>query len=68
MCELVGRRMQKMGTMASANAWNELGRHLESLGDCDIPKFIDLITAMRAFTIRYSAIAKKLERDGYEIY
>lgn len=67
MCELVGRRMKALGSMAAANAWYELGSHVESLGDRDIPKFIDLITAMRAYTIRYQGIASTLKAKGWEI-
>ncbi len=67
MCELVGRRMSKLGMMAAANAWYDLGVYVESLADKDIPKFVDLITAMRAFTIRSQGMAANLEAKGWKL-
>lgn len=50
-CYFVGRRAGKLHPVRAAIAWEALARRLEALGDQDIPKFKDLLTAIRQSTI-----------------
>lgn len=50
-CFFVGLRAAKLNPSLAAVAWNTLARRLEALGDKDVPKFIDLLAAVRAATI-----------------
>jgi len=50
-CELVGRRAGLLNDGQAATAWKLLALQLESMGDMDIPKFRDLLKAIRGATI-----------------
>lgn len=51
MCHFVGKRAGMLTPGQSAKAWYFLGRHVEAMGEMDIPKFLDLIATIRAATI-----------------
>lgn len=51
-CLLVGRRAGRLSPGEAATAWARLAEGLEAMGDLDIPKFVDILTAVRAATIR----------------
>ena len=46
-----GARAARLSTDESARAWQALAAHLEALGDADLPKFKDLLAAIRAATL-----------------
>lgn len=48
----VGIRASKLSPEQAHEAWQSLARQLEQMGDKDIPKFWDLLAAIRAATIR----------------
>jgi hypothetical protein len=50
LCGAVARRMSKLDARQAAWAWHELSIHIEQLELKDIPKFWDLLFAMRACT------------------
>lgn len=50
-CYAVGRRARTLSRMQSAAAWQDLADHIENLSEKDIPKFRDLLHAIRAATI-----------------
>jgi hypothetical protein len=50
-CYLVGRRAEWLSPMHAAQAWWKLSRELQELGEKDVPKFNDLLTAIRRITI-----------------
>jgi hypothetical protein len=61
----VGRRMQRLADARAAAAWRFAGRELERMGDeVDVPKFMHLITTLRAATIGARTLA---EREGLKI-
>lgn len=47
-CYVVGRRASKIEGRRAAKAWESLARQLEAMGDKDVPKFYDLLVAIRA--------------------
>lgn len=51
MCYFIGLRAGKLTTAQAAQAWSFLSRHLDRLGERDVPKFIDLLAGIRAATI-----------------
>ncbi len=51
LCYLVGRRAARLSFTQSAKAWQSLARSLEGLSDKDIPKFHDVMDAVRVATI-----------------
>lgn len=50
--EMVGRRAQRLTPAQAAEAWYFLADKLERLGEMDIPKFLDVLVAVRVSTIR----------------
>ena len=50
-CYVVGRRAQTLNATEAALAWKALGIQIEDLGKKDMPKYFDLIRAVRAATI-----------------
>ena len=50
-CYAIGEKMLELNASQAAAAWASLGRHLVSLGDRDIPKFMDMITGINAATM-----------------
>lgn len=50
-CYAVGVRAHRLRPNQAAEAWYFLATRLEALGDKDIPKFWDLLAAIRAGTI-----------------
>ncbi len=51
LCFFIGRRANNLTPPQAAEAWFRLARHLESLGERDLPKFHDLAAGIRAATI-----------------
>jgi hypothetical protein len=51
LCYVVGRRANKLTTDEAAVAWFFLARHLERLGERDIPKFKDVLAGIRTGTL-----------------
>lgn len=51
LCFLCGSRAAFLSRHEAATAWLTLARDLETLSERDLPKFRDLITAIRAATI-----------------
>jgi hypothetical protein len=45
---LLGRRAAKLTNNQAVYAWLQLANQLEGLGDKDVPKFHDLVVAIRA--------------------
>jgi hypothetical protein len=56
LCDLVGQRAARLSDRQSINAWRELAREIERLGDvagpARTPKFRDLLAAIRLATIK----------------
>ena len=50
-CYLVGRRALTLNPDEAALAWKALASQLEEMGKRDMPKYADLIRAVRASTI-----------------
>lgn len=50
-CYFVGLRAAKLSPLQAARAWAHLAARLESLGKTDLPKFRDLLNAIRDATI-----------------
>jgi hypothetical protein len=50
-CYLVGRRARTCNIAQCVAAWLDLSQRVEKMGDMDIPKFRDLIRAVRLATI-----------------
>jgi hypothetical protein len=46
-CLLVGNRGQHLNERQAAEAWYRLCRYLWDMGERDVPKYNDLITAIR---------------------
>lgn len=50
-CGLIGERASRLSDRQSASAWQHLANHLQNdLCEKDIPKFADLLTAIRTAT------------------
>lgn len=50
-CYFVGRRARTCSIAQSAAAWLNLATRLEEMGEKDLPKFCDLLSAIRRATI-----------------
>lgn len=50
-CYLIGRRAAKLNDEQAAKAWKFLASRLDKLGDKDVPKFTDLLVAIRMATL-----------------
>lgn len=51
-CYLAGKRGSLLTKTEAARAWFILAEQIEGYGDIDVPKFRDVITAIRSATIR----------------
>lgn len=51
MCFFVGRRAGMLKPDRAARAWALLAQRLEAMGDMDVPKFLDVMVAIRASAI-----------------
>ena len=51
-CALVGTRGRLLSDYSAADAWQTLCVKLEALGEKDVPKFEDLLQAIRWATIQ----------------
>lgn len=51
-CYLAGQRMAKLRTFQGEMAWFILAQALEGMGEKDMPKFNDLLEAIRAATLK----------------
>lgn len=51
MCYFVGKRGQMLRPERAAVAWRILSRRVEAMGEMDIPKFIDLLAAIRSAAV-----------------
>jgi hypothetical protein len=51
LCDLVGQRAAQLSDRQATAAWRSLARDMEQLGEKDVPKFRDVIRAIRAATI-----------------
>lgn len=63
MCYSVGRRAAQLKPHEAAAAWHDMAAKIESLGDADIPKFKDIIAAVRHANIfgkKSGAVSDKL--------
>lgn len=50
-CYLVGRRARTCSIAQAAAAWTDLSARIEAMGDLDIPKFRDVLYAIRKATL-----------------
>lgn len=57
-CYWAGQRAALLQDRQAVKAWRELARSLEALGDSDVPKFGDLLSA-----IRFATFAGKRKAD-----
>ena len=57
-CYLVGRRAKRLEPPQAAIAWDELATLVENFGDRDMPKFDDLLKAIRTATIEGAQVPK----------
>lgn len=51
MCYFIALRAGKLTPPQAAEAWYFLSRHLDRLGERDVPKFLDLLAGVRAATL-----------------
>lgn len=56
-CYLVGKRAGKLAPAEAAAAWQLLAGFIEDMGERDIPKFNDLLTAVRKANIEAKSVA-----------
>jgi len=59
-CWLNGRRAYLLKQEQAAHAWQALAEGLAALGDKDVPRFDDLMAAIRRATVR----GKHLKRES----
>lgn len=57
-CHLVGVRAERLNAIQSGYAWNVLAGLLQAMGERDVPKFDDVMSAIRAATIEGASLAK----------
>ena len=50
-CDLIGRRASLLTPPQAAQAWFRLAEKVELMGEMDVPKFNDLLIAIRVATI-----------------
>jgi len=51
-CYVFGRRAAKLTPPQAVEAWYALSEKVEAMGEMDVPKFNDLLIAMRVATVR----------------
>jgi hypothetical protein len=51
MCDFVSRRGQRLDPEQSSRAWQELMTRMEQLAETDMPKFKNLLLAIRSSTL-----------------
>lgn len=60
-CWLVGRRAKKINqAIVAAQAWATLAEKIEDMGDMDMPKFNDLLNAVRQSHLHAVKLANKV--------
>ncbi len=60
-CYLFGRRAVRLTPPQAAEAWYALAEKVVEMGEMDVPKFNDLLIAVRVATVR--AITRERERS-----
>lgn len=50
-CYLIGRRAQRLSPAQAADAWQRLAEKVEGFSLHDVPKFADLLSAVREATV-----------------
>lgn len=50
-CYSIGRRASLLTPTQCVEAWLILAKRLEAIGELDVPKYLDVITTIRAATI-----------------
>lgn len=58
-CYLIGRRANTLTMGQADHAWRILASKLENMGDMDVPKFNDLLIAIRVATVLSKRLAKR---------
>lgn len=51
MCHFVGLRASRLTPPQAAEAWYAMSERVESMWNMDVPKFLDLLVAIRSATI-----------------
>lgn len=52
LCHITGGRAQKLKPCEAESAWYSLADKLQDMGEKDVPKFADLLSAIRTATIK----------------
>jgi hypothetical protein len=52
MCYVIGKRAALLKPAQAALAWASLSEQIEAMGSLDIPKFINVLSAIRTATIK----------------
>ena len=63
-CYLVGRRAHALTPSQAATAWAYLAGQLEEMGEIDVPKFQDLLSAIRAGTLHARKTNLAIQEPG----
>ena len=59
LCYFVGKRALTLTPLQMTYAWDMLARHLHHrLGEMDLPKFVNLISLIRAATIKAKSVTE----------
>lgn len=61
MCYFIGKRATRFRGRRAEIAWNLLAARVESFGEKDIPKFKDLLRAVRWATIKSNKLFREAE-------
>jgi hypothetical protein len=65
-CLVVGRRASKIENIAvAANAWSRLADKLIAMGDMDVPKFRQLLYAIRRSHLDAEKTARAIKSPGF---
>lgn len=62
MCYMVGKRGARLTGKRAEKAWECLCRQVEALGEKDMPKYFDLLVAIRAATLASIKLVPKEKR------
>lgn len=63
-CLLIGRRARKLTRDEAACAWWGMAIQVEDLGERDVPKFVDLLRAIRGATVAGKMVVRKEREQG----
>jgi hypothetical protein len=58
MCYFIGKRAGKLNPAQAAKAWEIMARRVEGMGEMDVPKFLNLLVAIRSATIAAKQVLK----------